>query len=539
MRGADHPCKIERPKGLVSGPLTRTSTLSVPDDLLRAARKRLAWLAALAMFSLLVTRGYLMVLQPIVLSRPTQLLTDGALAVLIIFSGLIMYWQWVKPCAVRNVSKLALFYGVTGALSISIFENCFPWTTDTYVHGVSWNTAWIIVVSLAVPNRVSVVGGAAALMAAMGPVGLWLQIQAGSLPAPTPARMALMYLPYLISILWSTVLSGVIYQLHRDVAEARDFGSYKLLELIGAGGMGEVWRAQHHYLARPAAVKLIQTRDGSPPSTTAVTRFEREARLTAQLRSPHTVQVYDFGLTEDGQMYYVMELLEGITLEQLVRQFGPLSAARAIYLLKQACESLAEAHNLALLHRDLKPGNLVVCRLGLDYDFVKVLDFGLAKSLVGDDTYQATLSMEGQITGTPAYMAPEMISNSATIDTRADIYSLGCVAYWLMTGQLLFDGGTALATAIAHMKDEPIPPSQRTELPIPADLEALIMRCLAKNPDERPVSAYELLVELERCADAHGWSNPRAERWWMINRPQAEKAVDQRKSSPALAGAAR
>jgi eukaryotic-like serine/threonine-protein kinase len=288
------------------------------------------------------------------------------------------------------------------------------------------------------------------------------------------------------------------------VGRARELGSYRLGELLGRGGMGEVYLATHRMLARPAAIKLIRAEalageDGTKAQL-ATARFRREAEAAARLKSPHTVQLYDFGVTDEGRLYLVMELLDGLDLDSLVRRDGPLTAARVVHILRQVCESLEEAHDVGLVHRDIKPANIHLGRIGREADFVKVLDFGLVKSIegTGDDDHLATVA--GMTLGTPAYMAPEMVQ-SETIDGRADLYSLGCVAYFLLTGELVFQGETAIQTMFMHMQQAPVPPSERTQNPIPPALERLILTCLAKQPEDRPGSASDLAAGLAQVEE--------------------------------------
>jgi serine/threonine-protein kinase len=323
----------------------------------------------------------------------------------------------------------------------------------------------------------------------------------------------------------ATVASHVIYGLRREVAAARDIGQYTLEEKLGSGGMGEVWRARHRLLIRPAALKLVRPEAlGSSPAGPDVLlrRFEREARATAGLRSPHTVQLYDFGVTDDGTLYYAMELLEGVDLETLVRRFGPVPAERAVHILRQACRSLAEAHAAGLVHRDIKPANLFIVRAGGERDFIKVLDFGLVK--LGEtraDPESVKLTLTGAVAGTPAYIAPEMVLGEDHVDARADLYSLGCVGYWLLTGQLVFDADTAMKMMLAHAHTPPRPPSSRTELAIPAALDEAILACLAKDPADRPQTADDLIARLDACAFAAPWTPERAEKWWRAHLPEA------------------
>jgi serine/threonine-protein kinase len=274
-------------------------------------------------------------------------------------------------------------------------------------------------------------------------------------------------------------------------------------------------------LARPAAIKLIQpevlaTRDRASAQV-AVARFRREAEAAASLRSPHTVELYDFGVTEDGTLYLVMELLEGMELESLVRREGPLPEKRVIHILRQVCESLEEAHAVGLVHRDIKPANIHVGRVGRRHDFVKVLDFGLVKSVAPAGGEDSMATAAGLTPGTPAYMAPEMALGE-TVDGRADIYALGCVAYYLLTGKLVFEATSAYQLIAKHMQQPPVPPSQRSELEINAELEQVVLACLAKRPEDRPQSATELdrmLAEIE----IEPWSEEEATRWWSMHQP--------------------
>jgi DNA-binding NtrC family response regulator len=298
-------------------------------------------------------------------------------------------------------------------------------------------------------------------------------------------------------------------------------GSYRLIAPLGSGGMGEVWRARHRLLARPAAVKLIRSQEqASTAREQVVRRFQREAQVTATLRSPHTVQLFDFGVDDSGSFYYVMELLEGLDLQEIVKRFGPQPAERVVMLLRQACLSLAEAHDHGLVHRDIKPANLFVTRLGHEYDYLKVLDFGIVKDQPGG--YETTLlSAQGLLPGTPAFMAPEVVFSETRIDGRADLYSLACAAYLALTGQLLFEASTPAQMLVHHAQTKPVPPSQVTELPIPGDLETILMTCLEKNPEKRFSSALELDAQLVRIRTADPWTNERARAWWNANAPDA------------------
>jgi hypothetical protein len=327
----------------------------------------------------------------------------------------------------------------------------------------------------------------------------------------------------IIAVSLSTVTSRTIYGLRQQVKEASEIGQYTLEEKIGSGGMGEVWRARHRMLIRPAAVKLVSARElGSTPSREPelrLRRFEREARATAGLKSPHTVQLYDFGVTDDGTLYYVMELLDGMNLDTLVERFGPLPAERAIHLMLQVCASLDDAHQNGLVHRDIKPANIVVSRVGADWDFVKVLDFGLVKLESPRQSDEGLrLTADDNVSGTPAFIAPEVVLGAPT-DHRVDIYALGCVAYWLLTGKLVFEGPGIVKVMADHIHTPPTSPSSRSEVSIPPELDALILECLEKDPDRRPASASALQSRLRAIAVATPWTRERAERWWSQHAP--------------------
>jgi serine/threonine-protein kinase len=309
-----------------------------------------------------------------------------------------------------------------------------------------------------------------------------------------------------------------------EVRRARELGSYRLEEKLGEGGMGEVWRARHRMLARPAAIKLIRPsvagNAGAGVSEEAVRRFEREAQVIARLRSPHTVELFDFGRAEDGAFYYVMELLDGLDADSLLRRFGPTPPERAIYLLRQVCHSLSEAHSCGLVHRDIKPANIFLCRYGEEYDFVKVLDFGIVGAVRDAADPSPVHTREDAVRGTPAFIAPEQAMGT-DVDGRADIYATGCVAYWLLTGQFVFTAETPMGLLLQHAHTPPTPPSARTEMPIPRALDDLVLSCLAKDPTNRPQSAKELSLRLSEVEGASSWTQDRAREWWVTNQPLA------------------
>jgi len=382
-------------------------------------------------------------------------------------------------------------------------------------------TPLIIFFPLVVPCPPRLTLLTAILSAGTRPLGLFLLVLAGRVEAAGTDYVTTVF-NTAVAVVFAYFGSRVVYGLGMEVVEARRMGSYTLESRIGSGGMGEVWLARHRLLARPAAVKLIHTGIddalGSPEESLLLHRFEREAQATAALRSPHTIELYDFGISDGGQFYYVMELLDGLDAATLVDRFGPLPAERTVAALRQVCHSLAEAHESGLTHRDVKPANLFLCRYGRDVDFVKVLDFGLVKTPAGQAD-ATTLTAEGVVSGTPAFMAPEQARGAEGVDARADLYALGCVAYWMLTGRLVFEAASAVDMVLQHVQAPPNPPSTRTELPVPPALDAIVLACLEKDPARRPQSAVELSARLAECPVDTPWTEARAREWWSVHHP--------------------
>jgi serine/threonine-protein kinase len=316
----------------------------------------------------------------------------------------------------------------------------------------------------------------------------------------------------------------VVADLSERLAAAKTAGSYRLTEPLGKGSMGEVWLAEHKLLHRPAVVKFIRpgdTRREHAPEHRE--RFEREARATAALRSPHTIELYDYGVGNDGAFFYVMEKLDGFDLRALVKKFGPQEPGRVVHLLRQVCLSLAEAHGLGLVHRDIKPANIFTSVAGTSLDVVKVLDFGLVRATGAEPEGNldfATMTMTGAALGTPATMAPEAVEDATQTDARTDLYGVGCVAYWLLCGERVFDTDDADLIMTAHLEQRPVPPSRRTGLEVPADLERLVLQCLEKDPEDRPAGARELAEALECCDCFYEWSREHAQQWWSRSAPE-------------------
>jgi len=313
--------------------------------------------------------------------------------------------------------------------------------------------------------------------------------------------------------------SQTIYGLRKAVSDIRRLGQYTLEQKLGEGGMGVVYRASHAMLRRPTAIKLLlPDRAGKD----ALTRFEREVRRTAMLTHPNTVTVFDYGRTTDGVFYYAMELLEGASLEEIVEVDGPQPEERVIHLLEQVAASLAEAHDAGLIHRDVKPGNIMVVDRGGIPDLVKVVDFGLVKDVglpaAGESTFEPALTLADTIHGTPLYIAPETMIAPDTVDARTDLYALGAVGYWLLTGTHVFSGKSILEVCTHHLHSVPDPPSTRLGARVTPDLEAVLLACLAKRPEDRPASAHVLRDRLRACVAAGRWTNARAAQWWAVHR---------------------
>jgi eukaryotic-like serine/threonine-protein kinase len=480
----------------------------LPDDLLRQASRRVEIMALIAagLWTLAPALGHLAVY----LTDPgdrrwAQFNIVDAIAVSCVAISLALY-SYLRTGR-RNaafVMDLALVYMVVMAFGIGVLIH---WGEPTFAPTdmrpmITWVGPIILITAAIVPANPWKMLIAGFIAASMDSLGMIAGKAAGLYDYGAFRNVLLMHYPNYLMLGVAVVISHVVTRLGQQVTKEREMGSYRMGELLGRGGMGEVYRATHRMLARPAAIKLIRpevlaARDDSMAQT-ATARFRREAEAAARLRSPHTVELYDFGVTEDGTLYLVMELLEGINLELLVRQQGPLAAARVVQILRQVCESLEEAHTYGLVHRDIKPANIHLGRLGLRDDFVKVLDFGLVRSIAGPSEESLT-GAAGMTPGTPAYMAPEMAHDRA-VDGRADLYSLGCVAYYLLTGHLVFEGETPLQTILKHLQQPPEPPSKRTDRPIPAELETLVLACLAKRPDDRPQSAAGLAEALAGVA---------------------------------------
>ena len=540
-----HQTVAPAPRGLPAVALRETSgTDSVAPEVHADSLRRLSWLALL--YSLTYTAAeiygilthptdmpytiHLWGLLPISigflvwwLARSRKISSKAYPRVLIAFQlvstlGIIYpVWGWETQVD-RGLHELAGISGADPALFLSRLREHKVMLIQA--EGVPWIGVWILMVPLVLPlsPRQTAIGslasatiqtlyfGASLLVNGASPdVSWWAWRFVLDLSVPT-------YICAGIAILGSRV----VYGLTRQLSDARQMGSYRLVERLGEGGMGEVWKAKHRLLARPAAIKLIRSDAiGGPDPTaaqTAIARFEREAQATSMLGSPHTIEIYDFGVTEGGSFYYVMELLDGMDFRTLIERHGPIPANRAVYLLGQVCHSLADAHASGLIHRDIKPANIFSCRRGRDDDFVKVLDFGLVKET--ESRTDVHLTAEGTTTGTPAFMAPEAVYGADRVDARSDLYAVGCIAYWLVTGKLVFEADTPIRMLLGHLNDPPTKPSTRTSEPIPPRFEQVVMECLEKDPAKRPDSAETLARRLEESLDGPPWTANDAREWW-------------------------
>jgi len=311
-----------------------------------------------------------------------------------------------------------------------------------------------------------------------------------------------------------------ISRLRRREFQARQVGQYHLIRSIGSGGMGEVFLAEHQLLKRPCAIKLIKPSNQMDPK--AMARFEQEVQTTANLSHWNTIDVYDYGRTDDGTFYYVMEYLPGMNLSDLVEKHGPIPPGRLIHLLRQTCQALSEAHHIGLIHRDIKPANIFAAERGGHYDVAKLLDFGLVKPMASDSDMQ--LTQEGACVGSPLYMSPEQATIQRETDGRSDIYSLGATAYFALTGRPPFEGRNPLQLVVAHSRD-PVPPPSQFAPDLPQDLEAVILKCLEKEPEKRYQSVEELDSALAACQDALGWDSQRAQAWWKEQLPGISEEI--------------
>ena len=487
-----------------------TARFEPPADILRASRQRvkiaaLLGTAAHALF-LAVEGSGVLAMGP--LERRIDVVQDG---LALVMCGTLALVAGFSTLGDRRVLRAALALEVLLSALISIADPWAAFLRTGHVPGLTWVVPIIILFPLLVPVRPRLTLAVSSLCAATMPAGLAILASAGLVTVRAGDIVSLV-LAGVVAVGIGSVAARAVYGAGGQIAAARRVGSYELEESIGRGGAGEVWKARHLLLARPAAVKLIlpESLQGEREARDkALERFTREAQVTADLTSPSTVRLYDFGVTDEQSLYYVMELLPGSNLQHFVYQHGALEPRRVVHLLQQACHSLGEAHARGLIHRDVKPSNLFLCSLGRDLDVIKVLDFGLSRPANPGDA----LTREGAHPGTPGYMAPEQIIG-LPISPATDFYALGCVAYWLLAGATPFDAGDSGELLRLHAQAEPPPLSGPGRPAVPARLEALVMRCLAKDPKARPQDADRLRDDLLASLEGAPWSQSEARAWW-------------------------
>lgn len=498
---------------------SRAGIRELPNDLLREATRRLGIMALLG--AVLWTVG------PLLGHLAGRAMSGGELtwsrlgktdliAAVCFAASLALYAYTRKERNPRLVLDVSLGYLIFTSLALSLMIHWGPPPDGRIQPMISWIGVVTIMYAAILPNaprRLLVTGFIAV---SMNPAGMLIMASRGVHDVSPWSNVLVMHYPDYVLLGVAGVISHVVTRLGHQVTKAREMGSYHIGTLLGRGGMGEVYTATHRMLARPAAIKLIRpellAHMNEEARELAVKRFRREADAAARLRSPHTVQLYDFGITADGTLYFVMELLDGMDLETVVRKHGPMPASRVIHLMRQACDSLEEAHRFGLVHRDIKPANLHVGRVGLRHDVLKVLDFGLVKAVANASSEHSLATEAGLTPGTPAYMAPE-IALGEPAQAGADIYALGCVAYFLLTARLVFDAENMMQTIARHLQNDPVPPSQRAGVEVPRELERIVLSCLAKVPEGRPASAAALARALD-AVEVEPWTDEAATRWW-------------------------
>lgn len=456
----------------------------------------------------------------------------GVVVALLIL-GCALLWSWLplSTRALRGIEltlfgTMALFFAylqfriydhgdffenipathINGVMSLANFANSMRWFILIVLYGTfipnTWRRCALVVATLALTPL--------ALNFAICFPCTVMGRYTGSVLFDTTVVLAL---GAAIAIFGSYKLS----ELQEEAYAARKLGQYRLLRKLGAGGMGEVFLGEHVLLRRACAIKLIRPDQAGDPVT--FSRFEREVQAMATLTHWNAVEVYDYGHAEDGTFYYVMEYLPGLSLQELIEHHGPLPPSRAIYFLRQLCGALKEAHSIGLIHRDIKPSNVIACQRGGQHDVAKLLDFGLVQdmSIGGAERSDHRLTLQGTILGSPPYISPEQARGRGAVDARTDIYSLGGLAYFLLTGQAPFVRETIMELLVAHLHDAPPPPrSLRPELP--ADLEDVVLTCLRKDASERYADAAALEKALAACESSGEWDTEQAEHWWELQR---------------------
>ncbi len=512
---------------LVEGSTPRLS--SEVDDLLRR-RLRSASLMLFAGFLTYLIYRFLGTHQRFNTNLETTIL--GTHVAMTLMTG-IVGWRLCTNCAVilrhLRIAELLVF---GGSVVFFVLVSCgilIASAAKGYLMSIS--PIWLMLIftyALFIPNtlkRAVIVIGSIALAPIAVMIFLYFtsdvvarQIQTNPDSSGLIIETDILMILAAATAIWGAHTMG---SMRRAAFEAKQLGQYRLKQRIGVGGMGEVYLAEHVLLKRPCALKLI--RPDKAGDSQALARFEREVKATANLTHWNTIEIYDYGRADDGTFYYVMEYLPGLNLGQLVEMNGPLPAERVIHLLSQTCEALSEAHAKGLIHRDIKPANIFAANRGGVYDVVKLLDFGLAKPTTS--VTESALTMAGSITGSPLFMSPEQAVGDDEPDVRSDIYSLGVVAYYLLTGVTPFQHSRPMQVLMSHARDEPVPLSHHHP-EVPADLEQVVLRCLEKDRDHRYQDAESLLHALQGCEAAGGWTRETAKCWWENHGCPHKKALD-------------
>lgn len=448
----------------------------------------------------------------------------GGTALTVGLGSAALLWASTRSLGAKTMAGIGSLYLLGTSFAIAAVEQHAGMAVGLGA-GVSWTALWVAFFPLLVPCSPRRTLVKALVAATATPLAFLLLVVLPGRPIPAPLELVALFVPVYVAALMAFAGAKMLEKLGDRLSQAVSVGRYELVRKLGEGGMGEVWEARHRQLARPVALKVITPK--REDDTTQRRRFEREARVTAALQSPHTVQLYDYGTTDQGQLFYAMELLEGMDLEALTQRHGVMPEERVVHLLLQVCHSLRDAHENGLVHRDIKPANLFVCRRGADRDFVKVLDFGLVK--VEATEPDAKLTELGAVPGTPAYMAPELAQGDDATP-RSDLYALGCVAYQLLSGHMVFpDRSHPMQQIFAHAQEPP--PGLDPALGVSERLEALVLACLAKDPADRPASVAALEDALRETGLAAGWTAARAQAWWEA---EASRSAEAFALSPTL-----
>ena len=495
------------------GPV-KAGRLALSLELLDEGARRLTWLAGVFVVAALALYVFQRLVQPQIAPLFDDPVTRLAGLMSILIAAGVLALRQYGVVGSQQLLNVGIVFEIAVAFAIAMVETSRPFNPFVPLLGLSAISVWVVFAAAVIPTPPHIRLAVALAAATTWPVAYAINAARFGFFTESWRQTSIWPVMTYVAAVAAYVIGRLAYGTVREVQDARDLGSYTLMSQIGEGGMGEVWRASHKLLARPAAIKLVKL-DASRQELFAH-RFHREANAIATLKSPHTVYLYDFGTTQDGRLYYVMELLDGISLQTLIDSFGPQPPSRVVAILKQMCRSLDEAHQEKIIHRDLKPSNVMICQVAQARDFVKVLDFGLARPFGAGAA--SNLTVEGMTLGTPEYMAPEVARGSRTVDARADLYALGCVAYVLLTGSLVFADSNPVSVALKHMRTPPVPPSQRTERFVPPDLERVILACLEKDPDARPGSARAVERLLTAC-NVPPWTEEDADAWWQRHLP--------------------